>query len=202
MKRHRRHDEASEEMLTLSFLDTLCCCLGATVLLFVALVSTPTTDSGATRRARGHFLRVVYSSSDPSAILHFAVRTPAGKIIELKPADFDRDLYKNNLAVWRALRVIGLSNVSKPLDGTEQQYEVLISDPAVGRWQFLARYADRTDPIELLSTSAPVKIVRRATASFKLTASPMRASLGFAETMCTTGRCEEIEVPPEAAATP
>jgi|GEM_PF-5679292 len=189
-------------MLTLSFLDTLCCCLGATVLLFVALVSTPTTDSGATRRARGHFLRVVYKSSDPSAILHFAVRTPAGRLIDLRPQDFNGDnVFKFNLPVWRAMRLVGLSPASRPLNETGHRYELLISDPAIGHWQFFARYADRTDPTELLSTSAPVEVTRRATASFELTTSTVREHLGFAETMCSSRRCEEIEVPPAVAAT-
>ncbi len=199
MMRRRAKQEASEEILTLSFIDTLCCCLGATVLLFVALVSNSQNQGGAVQRIRGEFLRITYTAGDPDAILHFIIQPPSGRQIELSPAEMNGTGYfRESTPYWRALRVVGFSAATRPLAaGVAHRYEILVFDPAVGKWQFSARYTDRRD-VELLLGRAPlVDVERRASASFPIRTRLVSQKLAFSEATCSGTPCDTLEVPPD-----
>src|SRR4051812_18653512 len=72
----RFHRDVTSANIALSFIDVLACALGAAVLLFVILASTPTEVSARTK-ARGGFIRYEWTvKADDKALMRILVRGP------------------------------------------------------------------------------------------------------------------------------
>jgi hypothetical protein len=186
-------------MLTLSYLDVLCCCLGASALLFIALVSSRLNASGGPPAlSRGEFIDVVAKVSDDKALFRLVVTTPRGNTIKLSEPQRKGSMFEIPGVEYGALRVIGADPATNPVVGAGESghaYEVSIIDPSPGRWRLSVMYYDRIEPIELLRPSAAVRIEQHVATSFAASGRSFAAPVRFGESTCPGDSCVEVAVP-------
>src|SRR5262249_52411017 len=136
----------------LSFIDVLASALGASVLLFVILASTPTSVA-TPAEAAGTFIRYEWKVlGDPAALLRIVVKSPSDQksnIINLKnfsgPA-----VQKSGFPGVSSYVLIGFDSDVDETRGAslhDRTYILRLNRPALGDWQVGIFYYDRTDDI-------------------------------------------------------
>ncbi|MCK1266747.1 hypothetical protein IVB44_21455 [Bradyrhizobium sp. 49] len=142
----------------LSFIDVLASALGAAVLLFVILASTPIAAPGRAQ-ASGAFIRYEWTIvGDPGALLRISVKSPSG--FTLIPIDefSGQAVRKCGVAGAASYLLMGFARdaVAGPdLQGNDRTYVLRVNRPVQGDWQVGVWYYDRNS--EIIS-SAPREI--------------------------------------------
>lgn len=132
----------------LSFIDVLASALGAAVLLFVILASTPiATTSGA--HACGTFLRYEWSvSGDPDARLRLVVSSPDQNTGLPQVIDLDElnssTIIKRQISAESSMALFGFAQNARDRDGRNQRHYVLrLNQPTPGLWSVGLLFFDR-----------------------------------------------------------
>ena len=134
----------------LSFIDVLASALGAAVLLFVILASTPVSVPGRAQAA-GTFIRYEWTVvGDPGALLRISVKSPisgAASFIDL--ANFSgQTVHKCELPGVSSYMLLGFARDAKGIAQTNNRTYVLrLNQPTPGGWQVGVLYYDRSGDI-------------------------------------------------------
>ncbi|WP_376702509.1 hypothetical protein RQ479_21185 [Mesorhizobium sp. ISC25] len=137
----------------LSFIDVLASALGAAVLLFVILASTPVSVAGRAQAAGG-FIRYEWTISDPAALLRLSIRSPSSsggdpRFIDLK--NFDGETVSaDGLAGVSSYLLMGFAAGAEDTESRQsgkRTYVLRLNQPEKGVWQVGVLYYDRADSI-------------------------------------------------------
>jgi hypothetical protein len=157
----RRRRRLVRETFTLSFLDVLCCSLGATVVLFLGFVSSSGRASAPGGLLNGHFVDFQFTV-EPEALLHIVIETPRGERLEVTGQELDGDGFiREAVRSWSGARVFGMGDDATLIENGKRVYKVAVFDPAPGAWKFDARYVDRSLEASLVQPLAPAELTRR-----------------------------------------
>jgi hypothetical protein len=147
----------------LSFIDVLASALGAAVLLFVILASTPVSIPGRAQAA-GTFIRYEWTViGDPGALLRISIKAP---LSEAKFIDLDNfsgeTVRKCELPGVSSYLLMGFARDAAGGGQTpDRTYVLRLNQPTPGGWQVGALYYDRASDI----LNPPEKIQVRTTIS-------------------------------------
>lgn len=152
----------------LSFIDVLASALGAAVLLFVILASTPVSVGGHAQAA-GAFIRFEWTvSSDPGALLRLQIRSPLNP--SLPPIELSQ--FNGHVIVPCAIpgidsyALIGFGESAAPSSpagaNSDRTYILRLNKPIKGMWAASVIYYDRAGGI----TARPKDITVTTAVSF------------------------------------
>lgn len=169
----RIHRDVTSGNIALSFIDVLASALGAAVLLFVILASTPTSVTSRSK-AQGGFLRYEWSvQADEKALLRILVRgpydDPSGEPKYLSLGDLEGETVVDCPATIKGIAsyaLIGFAPDSTPGDQPTRTYILRLNKPAKGDWQVGIMYYRYKETIT--SKLAPVMVTGSPPAKDKM----------------------------------
>jgi hypothetical protein len=158
--------DATGANIALSFIDVLASALGAAVLLFVLLASTPMSVPSHAQAA-GSFIRYQWTVlGDPNALLRISIKSPLDSttnIIDLKNFS-GQAVRKCGLLGVSSYLLIGFASDADETRGElphNRTYVLRLNQPVSGAWRVGVFYYDRTGDL----SSAPVNIKVTTTVS-------------------------------------
>lgn len=181
----RKSRSVLRDTFSLSFLDVLCCSLGAAVVLFLAFANSRPEQGAAGGLLNRDMIEVDFAVDDPQAFIRLIVKSPDEKIRSIDVGGLDADGFVTEAdTAWRKVRVIGgnepvaLASTTSP---RRRLTRLLVFDPKPGKWRFDVQYYDRTDITSLVSSLATLQVERRVRVTHKSRARERNPDLIFGE---------------------
>lgn len=181
----RKSPNVLRDTFSLSFLDVLCCSLGAAVVLFLAFANSRPEEGAAGGLLNRDMIEVEFAVDDPGAFMRVIVETPDKRVRSIEAEGLDADGFVTERdPAWRKARLIGgnepvaLASQTSP---RRRLMRLLIFDPKPGEWRFDVQYYDRTDTISLVGSLANLPVQRRIRVTHEPRANERDPDLIFGE---------------------
>jgi hypothetical protein len=145
----------------LSFIDVLASALGAAVLLFVILASTPVSVPGKAQAA-GTFIRYEWTViGDPGALLRISIKPPSNDTAFIDLANFSGEtVRKCELPGVSSYLLMGFARDAAGAGPSQDRTYVLrLNQPTPGEWEVGVLYYDRAADISSPPQTIQVRTV-------------------------------------------